>query len=150
MSLDVYLISEEKVKRVSSGIFIRENGCIKEISVEEWNNRFPNREPIKFSNKDTETNEVFHGNITHNLGEMAKEAGIYECLWRPDEVGIFLAKELIDPLRDSLHELKLNHEKYEKFNPKNGWGDYNGLVKFIEKYLDACYNYPDTKIEVSR
>ena len=24
-------------------------------------------------------------NITHNLTEMADKAGIYKCLWRPDE-----------------------------------------------------------------
>lgn len=26
--------------------------------------------------------EVFHLNITHNLGQMADVAGIYKCLWQ--------------------------------------------------------------------
>lgn len=29
--------------------------------------------------------ELFEANITHNLNKMAKEVGIYEYLWRPDE-----------------------------------------------------------------
>ena len=32
--------------------------------------------------------QVFSANITHNLGKMADEAGIYKALWRPDEVEI--------------------------------------------------------------
>ena len=36
---------------------------------------------------DAEGREVFSANITHNLGAMAKEAGIYMHLWRPDELG---------------------------------------------------------------
>lgn len=31
---------------------------------------------------------LYSRNITHNLGRMAQAAGIYECLWRPEEHGI--------------------------------------------------------------
>jgi hypothetical protein len=31
---------------------------------------------------------VFDLNITHNLGEMARQANLYQCLWRPEEVPI--------------------------------------------------------------
>ena len=99
----------------------------------------------------TEDNEqVYWGNITHNLSKMAEEAGIYEHLWRPDEIKITKAKELIEPLRQGLHNLKSEPERYKKFNPENGWGTYDGLVKFVENYLNACYEYPDAVIEVSR
>ena len=27
-------------------------------------------------------------NITHNLNKMASELGVYEHLWRPDEIGV--------------------------------------------------------------
>jgi hypothetical protein len=37
---------------------------------------------------------VYDANITHNLGAMAKAAGIYMHLWRPDEIGIKTASEL--------------------------------------------------------
>ena len=30
--------------------------------------------------------ELFDANITHNLGEMADKAGIYDVLWYPEEL----------------------------------------------------------------
>lgn len=151
MSLDVYLsVKEPIIKRASSGIFVRENGQTKEITQEEWNAKHPDSEPVRFVQEECETNEVYSANITHNLNTMAGEAGIYELLWRPDEIQITKAKELIDPLREGLHKLKSEPEKYKKFNPENGWGSYDVLVKFVENYLNACYEYPDADVEVSR
>ena len=71
-------------------------------------------------------------------------------MWRPDEIKITKAKELIEPLRQGLHNLKSEPESYMKFNPENGWGSYDGLVEFVESYLNACYEYPDADVEVSR
>ena len=151
MSLDVYLITKEpQIKKASSRIFVRENGQTKEITQEEWNAKNPNSEPVKFEQGENEINEVYSANITHNLNNMAGEAGIYEHLWRPDEIKITKAKELIEPLRQGLHNLKSDPERYKKFNPENGWGSYDGLVKFVENYLNACYEYPDADVEVSR
>ncbi len=88
MSLDVYLTVKDKIKKSPiSGIYIRENGTTKEISQEEWKQRYPNREPVRFVDDKEETNEVYSANITHNLGEMADKAGIYYALWRPEEKG---------------------------------------------------------------
>ena len=151
MSLDVSLKQKDaKVPVESSGIFIRENGETKEITVQEWNERFPDKEPVKLQSQEYETDEVYSANITHNLNTMSKEAGVYKHLWRPDELGITKAKELIDPLREGLHKLKLEPDKYRKFNPENGWGSYEGLVRFVENYLNACYEYPEAEVEVSR
>jgi hypothetical protein len=46
--------------------------------------------------------------------------------------------------------LKDNPERYKEFNPENGWGNYEVLVGFVSKYLDACYEYPDSDVEVWR
>lgn len=153
MSLDVYLISKETVlKEQSSGIFIRENGQTKEITVEEWNLRHPDIEPVKLLavDEELETNEVYSANITHNLNTMADKAGIYKHLWRPDEIEISRAKDLIEPLTEGLNELKSNPEKYKQYNPENGWGTYEVLVEFVENYLNACHEYPDAGVEVCR
>lgn len=151
MSLDVGLIVKDAVVvRKSSGIFVRENGETKEISLQEWNEKHPEKEPVKLESQEYETNEVYSANITHNLNTMADQAGIYKHLWRPDEINITKAKELIDPLREGLHKLKLEPEKYKKFNPENGWGTYEILVNFVENYLNACYQYPEADIEISR
>lgn len=151
MSLAVYLTTKDThTKSVSSGIFIRENGQTIEITQDEWNKRFPDREPVVIPQAEVETNKVYESNITHNLNTMAEEAGIYQHLWRPDEIGIKKAKELIEPLRNGLHNLKIEPERYKNLNPENGWGSYDGLVEFIEDYLNACYEYPDADVNVSR
>ena len=149
MSLDVYLIERSKEgSNPHHAIFIREDGMTKEISIEEWNRRFPDREPVTFEKSDSD--EVYSANITHNLGKMANEAGLYEFLWRPDEIGITKAKELIDPLREGLHKLELDPNRFSQYNPENGWGSYEGLVSFVQRYLDACYEYSEATIEISR
>ena len=45
---------------------------------------------------------VFDANITHNLTTMADKAGIYGPVWRPEEVGIVVASQLIEPLRKGI------------------------------------------------
>lgn len=151
MSLDVYLMTKETVvKPASSGIFIRENGMTKEISEQEWKERNPGREPVKFSQEESETNEVYSANITHNLGKMADAAGIYQHLWRPEEINITEAKDLIEPLTIGLKKLKDSPEHYKQFNASNGWGLYEHFVPFVENYLNACIEYPEATIGISR
>lgn len=93
--------------------------------------------------------DVFEHNITHNLNKMADAAGIYKHLWRPEDLGITKAGQLIDPLRKGLAELRDNPEKYKKYNPENGWGDYDGLVEFVRLYLEACEASPGADVRVS-
>jgi hypothetical protein len=93
---------------------------------------------------------VFENNITHNLTEMAKEGGFYKHLWRPEALGYTHAFQLIEPLESALERLLEEPDRFKKFNPKNGWGDYEGLVRFVEAYLNACKEHPMAKVEVSR
>lgn len=154
MSLSVYLYSASKSEPAYyTGIFVREDGGIREISEKEWRLRYPDREPVKMNILDCEgqeDNEVYWANITHSLNNMVDAAGIYHHLWRPDEIGITQAKQLIEPLQEGLARLKADPEECKKHNPKNGWGDYSGLVKFVENYLEACRQYPEATIQVFR
>ncbi len=152
MSLDVYLKTKEPVNvPSSSGIFVRRSGETREISREEWNAENPDRQvPLLDGGTTTETTTVFDYNITHNLGTMAREAGIYQHLWRPEELGITKANQLIVPLRAGLELLRSDRPRFEEFNPDNGWGNYDGLVRFVSNYADACEKYPEAEIEVSR
>lgn len=93
---------------------------------------------------------VFSYNLTHNLAKMASEAGIYYALWRPDEVGITRADQLIAPLEAGLTVLKSNPNRFKKFDAENGWGRYENLVEFVEKYLQACRQYPDAEVSANR
>jgi len=149
MSLDVYLYLDNKtIDKKHSGIFIREDGQNKEISREEWDKKFPDKEPIVIQAE--EDNIVFSANITHNLFEMAGKAKIYKYLWRPAEIGLKKANQLIIPLTQGLTLLKSKPMYFKTFNPPNNWGSYEGLIKFVEEYLEACKKYPEAKVDVWR
>lgn len=94
--------------------------------------------------------EYFSGNITHNLGKMAEAANLYMFLWRPEELGIAKAGQLIEPLKEGLEKLELNPQQFKIHNPKNGWGSYEGLVSFVKKYLKACEEHPEAEVTASR
>ena len=114
--------------------------------------------------------EVYSANITHNLGEMAGKAGIYEALWRPhrlkegynipegdhdaeykfEEANPSKANEIIPVLEKGLADLKARPKHYEKFNASNGWGMYDNFVPFVEKYLDALKEFPEADIDIWR
>jgi len=96
------------------------------------------------------TREVYEANITHNLNSMAGAAGIYEAIWRPEEIGITKAKQLIEPLRAGLEALRCDPVKFQEFNPKNGWGSYESLVRWVDCYLDACIENPEADVRASR
>lgn len=93
---------------------------------------------------------VFDANITHNLTAMADAAGIYEALWRPEELKIRHAVELIPLLEAGLANLKSDPEHFKQFNASNGWGLYEHFVPFVERYLEACREHPNAEVSVSR
>jgi hypothetical protein len=94
--------------------------------------------------------EVFSANITHNLNEMAEAAGIYQALWYPEEIGAKYARDIITALECGLAMMKARPISFKQFDDPNGWGMYDHFVPFVERYLAACKQYPDAKIEVSR
>lgn len=97
-----------------------------------------------------EVEQFYDANITHNLGKMAEEAGIYKALWRPEEIAITKARQLIGPLNAGLRLLQSDPERFKKHNPVNGWGNYDGLVEFISRYLRACEEHPEADVGASR
>lgn len=84
MSLDVSLISKTPITKKRTGVFIRENGKNKELTVEEVIEKFPN---AVVEENEFETECVFDANITHNLNKMA-DANYYLTqarMYRPFE-----------------------------------------------------------------
>ena len=114
--------------------------------------------------------DVYSSNITHNLGEMAGKAGIYEALWRPhrlkegydipegdhdaeykfEEANLVRAYEIIPIIEKGLEDMKARPKHYEKFNSPNGWGMYHNFVPFIEEYLEALKKYPESFVDCDR
>lgn len=94
--------------------------------------------------------EVYTRNITHNLNVMAEAAGIYKHLWRPEEIGVTKAGELIEPLTEGLARLLADPKKFKQLTPSNNWGSYEGLCNFVAEYIEACKDNPEAIVEACR
>lgn len=90
--------------------------------------------------------KVYSGNITHNLGKMAAEAGIYEAMWHPDRINAKVAADIVEILRSGVAALASQPARFQAFNPENGWGNYEGLLRVARAYLEACEKHPDAEI----
>jgi hypothetical protein len=113
---------------------------------------------------------VYSDNITHNLNAMADAAGIYEALWRPyqlkegynipdgdhdaeykfEEANPVKAREIIPIIEKGLEDMLARPEYYKTFDSPNGWGLYKNFVPFIEEYLGALKEYPESFVECNR
>ena len=105
----------------------------------------------------TQPTSVYSGNITHNLGAMAGAVELsngmtlYDVLWRPDEQeGLKYAKDISNLLDEGYNILLADHQRLMRFEPENGWGNYEGLCNFVYKYRNACWDNPDAELSISR
>lgn len=105
---------------------------------------------LDFSLTATRPTTVYECNITHNLTLMADKAGIYQHLWRPAELHITHAAQLIEPLEKALTDLRARPTYFQQFNPPNGWGSYNAFVEVVQDTLAACREFPDATISADR
>ena len=152
MSLDVYIKYKQPKKRtVKKGM----DGvaCGSTIAV------YP---------EDIEVEETeWHSNITHNMAEMAMhipvsyqvdgetyENDLYYLVWRPEEVGIGNVCNntitVAGALQTGITYMISHREELLKYNPNNGWGDYDSFLEWLLSYWRACLENPECKIEVSR
>jgi hypothetical protein len=151
MSLDISLtLPGAQLPVPLEQIWIRAQGQTRQISRAAWHQRHPEREPVTLTPTHATTDEVYHANITHNLGAMAAAAGLYQVLWRPEELGLTQAQQLIEPLRAGLRRLAEDPAPYEAVAPANGWGTYAQLVAFVTAYLAACVRFPAAEVRVWR
>lgn len=104
----------------------------------------------------TQPTVVYDRNITHNLSTMAtacvvsETLTLYDVLWCPLECDLYYAHELIPLLEAGFKELNSDPQFFKRYNPKNGWGSYEGLVDYVYNYLIACKLTPNAEIKVSK
>jgi hypothetical protein len=84
------------------------------------------------------------GNYTYNVSKMYVEA-MGESLSYFDGLKAIDAVEL---LAKGFCEMRDNPDKYKTMNPENGWGNYEGALKYLEDLLNACVENPNTIIHV--
>lgn len=89
----------------------------------------------------------FERNITHNLGQMFNEAGVYEILWEGDGL---VAGEVLDKLRNAYDDMVHRPAHYAKFNALNGWGMYEHALPFLAAVIEACAEHPTAVLRCSR
>jgi hypothetical protein len=99
---------------------------------------------------DADGKEVFDAYVTHNLVRMADEAGIYGCVWRPEDYGITHAHQLIGSLSAGLAKLATEKARFVAFNSENGFGRWDEFVIWCADYLQACRDYPYARVEAGR
>ena len=90
---------------------------------------------------------LFDANITHNLGEMFGEAGVYEILWHGDGMR---AGDVIQKLKDARDWMQLEPARFKKHDAPNGWGLYEHALSFIDTVIKGCEENPDGIIYCSR
>lgn len=101
---------------------------------------------LNVSVKARRTVEVYEDNITYNLAPM-----YYKCI---DINGGLKAlngmkcKNAVPVLNRAIDDLVENKEEYEKLNPENGWGSYEGLLKSLKNLRIACLENPSGKVEI--
>jgi hypothetical protein len=75
---------------------------------------------------------------------------LYDVLWRPDEHGFTHAGQILDYLHEGVVKLMKDPDYFRRYNPENGWGSYEGLVRFTKEYYDACMENMEAELRVSR
>lgn len=87
------------------------------------------------------------GNYTYNVMPMyAKVMGLRSL--NSDLHGM-LAGEAIPILRNGIAYMEDNPLIFQRMNPENGWGDYEGALEYLRKILKACVSNPKCTIRVS-
>lgn len=93
----------------------------------------------------TQVDTVFDGNYTHNITPMWHKAGVYDALYDSDNIK---ANNLVEILEKGLVHMRDNPQEYIPLNPANEWGNYDGAVNFLRKFLVACKKYPEAIVSV--
>ena len=91
---------------------------------------------------DVEVIEV--GNYTYNVSKMYIEA-IGKTLGEFHEMQ---SLDAVETLRSGVVEMISNPDKYRAMNPVNGYGNYEGALKYLQTFLHECEKNPNSIIEV--
>ncbi len=144
MSLDLDIISSRPIKHKGTGVYVRKDGETIELkTLDEVRAYFPDSDLSNINEVEYEDNIVWHGNITHNLGQMASnipvnDKTLYYYLWRPEEIGFkYVNEDYINAIKTGYEYIKANKEKLKRFNAHNGWGTYDNLLNFVESLYEC-------------
>lgn len=102
---------------------------------------------LDFSLKKMKMVYVLDKNATHNLVPMWKKAGCYDALYMSEGKP---AQDILDELVNGYITMKLFKDEFEKINPENGWGTYEGALEFLKIIINGCLDYPNAIININK
>lgn len=90
---------------------------------------------------------VVDKNITHNLGKMWEEAGIYDALYNSEGQ---TALSVLPILHEGLKRMISDPDKFKKFDSPNGWGMYKHALPWLSELIAGFEEHPEGVIWVSK
>ena len=84
-------------------------------------------------------------NITHNVHEMAVQAGADCWEWEGR-----LAGETLPELTAAIEALSARPEHFSQWNAPNGWGVVANLLRFLRAVRESAEQHPTWRWKVSR
>lgn len=87
-------------------------------------------------------------NTTHNHNDLARELGVYECLWHG--AGVRTIGDLRKPVANALRRIDKERRELQRFNPANGWGSVDAFEVFLTRVLAHATLHPRLKVTHSR
>ena len=85
--------------------------------------------------------DPFEENVTYNLGTMMRRAGLH-----PKVLSGLTVKQAQPVFEQAEKLLSDNPAYFQQFNPENGWGNYEGLMKLVRGMLAYMEQCPDNYI----
>lgn len=86
---------------------------------------------------DGDPRELWGGNLTYNVHDMLKAAGL-----RLRDLDSMPASEAFLHIDSALRFLVDYPLEVKALEPDNGWGSYGGLVAFFALFKSACADFP--------
>lgn len=84
---------------------------------------------------------IYNTNITYNLSPMYykaidKDKGLKKLKG-------MTCKQALPIIDNAIKDMFENKKEYEKLNPSNGWGSYEGLLETFREIRNVCEDNPD-------
>lgn len=100
------------------------------------------------------TTVVDVGNYTSNIGGMYQKAFSGDLQSQKEAHGIrcihdMKASDAAPYIQLAIVEMEDDPDDYKSMNPANGWGNYEGALKYLKDILQACEDHPECIIDVS-
>ena len=90
---------------------------------------------------------VVDKNITHNLAQMWREAGVYDALYNSEGC---IAGDLLPTLERGLRDMIANPSRFKHLSADNGWGTYEQAVPWLSELVREFKKYPEGIISISK